>query len=112
MNTEISISYDKAVHTITWKLGEQSKGAEGEVALTVHVLNSAIRVDKVTNTASVQVGNDPQVDTNTVENPVSWFDLPETGGIGASLFWLLGSMLLLSAAAMVFFRKKDRFFHA
>ena len=52
--------------TITWDLGQQEAGAQGEVSFQVTVTEEAASVDKVTNTATVQVGgNDPKT-TNQV----------------------------------------------
>ncbi|MCH5198271.1 MAG: hypothetical protein J1E34_05120 [Oscillospiraceae bacterium] len=96
---DIIISYDKDTHTVTWVLHKQESFASGDVNLTVEVLASAS--NRVKNGASVQVGNDPKVDTNIVENPVPRIALPEAGGIGAKLLYQISAIILLFAATLI-----------
>lgn len=62
-------SYDETSRTLTWELGEQAPEAEGTLTLTVRVTEDAIKTNKVTNKATVNIG-DNEVDTNTVTNYV------------------------------------------
>ena len=49
--------------TVSWTIENVGAGDEGVVTLTVKVLDSARKPGKVVNTASVQVGDDPAVNT-------------------------------------------------
>lgn len=62
-------SYDESSKTVTWNLGQQEAEAEGSLTLTVRVTEDAIKTNEVTNTATVNIGNN-KVDTNTVTNYV------------------------------------------
>ncbi|MCC8142069.1 MAG: hypothetical protein LIO56_06010, partial [Lachnospiraceae bacterium] len=72
-------SYDASTHTITWTLSNVSAGTESNVQFTVKVLSGATTPGEVVNTASVKVGNDNAMQTNTVRNPVTK-DTSEGGG--------------------------------
>ncbi len=63
-------TYDEASRTITWTIEGVEAHTVGSVSFTVVVNESAYQTDEVTNTASVQIGNNAAVDTNPVENPV------------------------------------------
>jgi uncharacterized repeat protein (TIGR01451 family) len=67
-------AYNKDEHTVTWTLENAAVGS-GTVTLTVKVLEGALKANggegKVVNggdTASVKVGDDPEIKLNTVEN--------------------------------------------
>ncbi len=62
--------YNEATRTITWTIGGVEAYTSGSVTFTATVNTDAIVMDEVDNTASVQIGDDPAVETNTVENPV------------------------------------------
>ena len=70
--------YDADTHTITWSLADvpakDEEGSAGKVSFRVEVLESALESEGgqglVENGASVKVGNDDEIDTNKVENPV------------------------------------------
>ena len=53
---------------LTWMLGEQSSGAEGYVEFTVTVNETGVRQDEILNWAFVKVGNNSEVQTNTIVN--------------------------------------------
>ena len=55
--------------TVTWKLSQVAAGEKGSVRVTVKVKNQK-SIKQVSNQASVQVGDDPSFDTETVTNPV------------------------------------------
>ncbi|MBQ6515131.1 MAG: DUF11 domain-containing protein, partial [Clostridia bacterium] len=70
--------------TVTWTIKNVEAGKKGTVTLTVKVLESALQSKegpgKVVNggdTATVQVGTDPALKLNTVENPVEDKPVPE-----------------------------------
>ena len=63
--------------TITWDLGALAAG-DYTVSFDVTVDESAVTVDAITNTASINVNNHGEVKTNTVTNT------PETGGLEIS----------------------------
>ncbi len=63
--------YDAASRTVTWTLPDRPSDATGTVTLTVKVAMRALEDDKtVENQAFVQVGNQPEVETEIPENPV------------------------------------------
>ena len=53
---------------ITWTIADVAAGAEGEVSFTVKVKDT-VRGETLENKANVQIGDDPAVDTNPVDNP-------------------------------------------
>ena len=59
---------------IAWTIENVPAGDLGEVSFTVRVTEAALQYDKITNTATVQVGNNPSTETNQVENPI---EVPE-----------------------------------
>ena len=68
--------------TITWALGEKNAGDKGTVSFNVTVTNDAVDHDPITNSASIQVGeNDPKVVTATTDIPKKIVEdtTPETG---------------------------------
>ena len=65
-------AYDKATHTVTWTLEKVAAHTEVTVTLTVKVNNQAGKEGKVDNLAGVKVGNDKEVKTNIITNPVSY----------------------------------------
>ncbi|MCD7757720.1 MAG: DUF11 domain-containing protein, partial [Clostridiales bacterium] len=68
-------TYDAATHTVTWTIENVTPLTSGSVTVQVQVLSSAGDAQSISNQASVQIGNDTAVSTNTVENPVD--DEPE-----------------------------------
>lgn len=62
---------------ITWDLGEQEAGASGTVSFEVLVTEEAVAFDEVSNTATIEIGDDPH-STNTVTSEV------EQGGLSIS----------------------------
>ncbi len=67
--------YDEATRTLTWTLEDVAAGADGEVSFTATINEKALTVDDIDNTASVQVGDNPAVDTNTTPGEVKTGDL-------------------------------------
>lgn len=68
--------------TITWALGEKNAGDKGTVSFNVTVTNDAVDHDPITNSASIQVGeNDPKVVTATTDIPKKTVEdaTPDTG---------------------------------
>ena len=68
--------------TITWALGQQAAGARGTVSFDVVVTDDAVKHDPVTNTATIQVGeNDPKTVTATTDIPKKTVtdSTPDTG---------------------------------
>lgn len=59
---------------IAWTIEDVPAGESGDVSFTVRVTEAALQYDKITNTATVQVGNNPSTETNQVENPI---EVPE-----------------------------------
>ncbi len=72
-------TYDEDTRTITWILEDVEAYGEGNVTFTATVNEDAVVKDEVDNTASVQVGDDPAVDTNVVENPLEDLEDPTKG---------------------------------
>ena len=72
-NTFVSASnggaYDAVKHEVTWTIPGVAAGATGTVTLTVRVNENAEVKHRVDNTAYVQVGNNPEQQTETVHNP-------------------------------------------
>lgn len=62
-------TYDAATHTLSWTLENVEAGYEGTVTFQAQVNASAVTT--VENQAQVQVGNQPQVNTNPDEKPVA-----------------------------------------
>ena len=63
-------SLGKDGKTVTWSLGEKASGASGEVTVTVRVNEDALKVDADnSNKATIQVGDNATVTTNTVPGP-------------------------------------------
>lgn len=74
--------YDEGTRTITWELGEQAAGERGTVSFQVTVTNDAVQNDPITNTASIQIGeNDPKQVTAEVDIPkkIAEDQTPDTG---------------------------------
>ena len=61
--------YDEDTHTVVWIIPTEAK-TSGSVSLTVTVKDSARTAGKISNEAFVKVGNDSEVKTDEVENPV------------------------------------------
>lgn len=61
--------YDVATRTVTWNLGEKNPGEEGSVSFKVTVNQTGVTQGEVLNQAGVQVGDDPKMMTNVVQNP-------------------------------------------
>ncbi len=72
------ITYDEKTHTVTWNLGVQPARQKGTVTLVVKVLSSASPVGYVDNTAYVKVGDNPEQETDTIENPTPEVNKTET----------------------------------
>ncbi len=72
-------TYDEDSRTITWTLEDVEAYQDGSVTFTATVNEDAVVKDEVDNTASVQIGNDPEVDTNVVENPLEDPEDPTKG---------------------------------
>ena len=88
--------------TVTWTLTNVAAGAEGKVTLTVKVKESAKKAKKITNKASVKVGEDKEFTTEEVTNPVSnKTTAPETGDDSHNGLWL--TLLILSLLGGSFF---------
>lgn len=74
--------YDEGTRTISWELGEQAAGERGTVSFQVTVTNDAVQNDPITNTASIQIGeNDPKQVTAEVDIPKKTAEdqTPDTG---------------------------------
>ncbi len=69
-NTNVSIQYDKTSRTVTYTLKNVAPGTEGSVELVIVVNSKAAQKGEVENTASVKVGNDYDIETETVHNPL------------------------------------------
>ncbi len=74
-------SYDEDTRTITWVIEDVAAQTAGSVTFTATVNETALVRNEVDNTATVQVGDDPDtaVDTNTVYNPVPDKDVDADG---------------------------------
>lgn len=59
--------YDEARHEVVWKIEKAEALTWGKVILEVSVAET--EEDVIKNNAAVQIGNDTEVKTNTVENP-------------------------------------------
>ncbi len=66
----VTITYSAASHTVTWVIDEAPAKAEGDVSLEVVVNEKAKPAGGVKNKAGVQVGNDAQVETQIIPNPI------------------------------------------
>ncbi len=75
-------TYAEDTRTVTWSIENVKAYAEESVTLTVRVNENALVKNEVENTAQVQVGNDPAVDTNRVVNPIP--SEPQTPGSHSS----------------------------
>lgn len=63
-------AYDAATRTLTWSLGEQAAGATGTLSFDVKVSAEAAVVDDISNTATVEIGEN-ESQTNATHNSVS-----------------------------------------
>ena len=61
--------YDNYSRTVIWELKDKPSGSEGWVSFKAKVNENAVVQSKVENQAAVQVGHNPEVKTNIVENP-------------------------------------------
>ncbi len=101
--------YDPTKHYAQWSLGAMDAQSEGYVELTVTVKNEALSRDKIVNQGSVTVGNDDEMFTNIVENPLYRQILPSTGGSGTLTFTICGlAVMAVSLIAGCVLRYKRR----
>lgn len=77
--------YDPQTHTVTWNLSGVGAGISGSVSLTVRVNEKALTEDHITNTAEVQVGDEPKISTNPVESEIKPEE-PKVDPVGEVLF--------------------------
>ena len=63
-------AYDEETHTVTWTVDNLEAGKDGKVSLTVEVQKSAEKPEKVENQAGMKVGNDDEIKTDIITNPV------------------------------------------
>ena len=64
-------AYDAEAHKLTWTLENVPAGEKGEVTFEAKVnANAVIGADPVTNKATVQLGNDPAVESNTTSTEI------------------------------------------
>lgn len=54
---------------VVWKLKDVPAGEEGKVTIVLKLKDDLKKGGKVYNTATVKVGNDPEMSTNKVQNP-------------------------------------------
>lgn len=119
--TDIQVTYDAETHELVWELGKQLPGADGYVIFEVTVDPAKRDVTKgnrntdgtvIRNWGYVQVGDEPEIETNRISNPIYGYWLPETGGVGSAVYVLVGLLLIGSAAAAAtyrqIFRKRKR----
>ncbi len=74
--------YDEETRTITWTISNVAAHTSGSVQFTAKVNENALTEHQVENKATVQIGDHPAKDTNTVYNPVTSKDVdidPEDG---------------------------------
>ena len=64
--------YDQETRSITWELGERDAAAQGDVSFQVRVTDDAVRHDAISNTATIEVGENEPKQTNEVA-----VDVPE-----------------------------------
>ncbi len=106
--------YDEDTRTITWTIENAAPTSWGSVTFTAEVNEEGLEGIVIENTASVQIGNDAAVDTNTVENPTEEGELtespvPKTGDTSHPISWmlmLLASIMAIGAALAL--RKQNR----
>ncbi len=94
---DAKISYDPESHTIYWDLGEQEAGSEGYIIFTVNVKKEAVQQRIIWNWGYVQVGNDHEIETNHISNPVYGYELPATGGSGTLIYTISGLAIMLGS---------------
>lgn len=105
---DASISYDPQTHTVGWDLGEQAAGSEGYVIFKVRVKKESVQKRAISNTGFVKVGNDAEVKTNRIDNPVYGYMLPSTGGSGTFIFTICGLTLMLGPLIVWFMARRKR----
>ncbi|MGI6117160.1 MAG: Spy0128 family protein [Bilifractor sp.] len=66
--------------TITWTIDQAPENSSGTVTFRVKVDESVLEIEgrRIENTATVQIGDNPAVSTNTTENPVPGKDVTRT----------------------------------
>lgn len=75
-------AYDAEAHKLTWTLKNVPAGEKGEVTFEAKVnANAVIGADPVTNKATVQLGNDPAVESNTTSIKVKAGSLSVTKAV-------------------------------
>ncbi len=72
ISSEPEGTYDSATHTLTWVIENVAALTNDSVIFTAKVNENAMVLNAVDNTATVQVGDDPDtaVNTNTTHNPI------------------------------------------
>ena len=108
--------YDAGTHTITWTIKDVPGDDRGKVKFTVKVLKGAYKAGKIKNQASVKVGNDKEVKTNIVKNPVEPKPGPEppvtndrqpkTGDDSSIVLWIAIAVTSLAALLVMVFRRR------
>lgn len=110
--TNAVISYDAETHTLHWDLGVQPAGAQGYVCFSVKVNETNAVGGLVWNWGFVQVGDDRELETNHISNPIYGYLLPTTGGIGKEVYQTVGVALIFLASALLlrgkFYKVKKR----
>lgn len=102
------ISYDAETHTLRWDLGVQPAGAEGYVCFSVKVNETDAVGGVVWNHGYVKVGDDREIETNHINNPIYGYVLPATGGIGREVYPAIGVVLILFSTALLLRNKYRR----
>lgn len=75
-------AYDSEDHKLTWTLENVPAGGKGEVTFEAKVnANAVIGMDPVTNKATVQLGDDPAVESNTTSTEIKAGNLSVTKNI-------------------------------
>ncbi|MEA4923266.1 MAG: Cna B-type domain-containing protein [Eubacteriaceae bacterium] len=62
--------YDAGTHAVNWTINNVEKGTYGEVSFSVKVKETT--AEKIENTAYVTIGNHPEIQTQTLVNPITY----------------------------------------
>ncbi len=97
--------YDEASRTIYWAIGDVPAHSYGAVTFDATVNSRAVVQGTIPNTATVMIGNDRVMQTNTVTNTTRGSITtvgrgPKTGdGNGTQLYWIIALMALAALGA-------------
>lgn len=105
--SDAAITYDSDKREIKWNLGVRPPGEEGYIIFEVTV-NASAGHNEVLNHGYVQVGNESEIETNYISNPIYGYSLPATGGAGTAAYMLGGALMSGGSAIVLLCRRRKK----